>query len=393
VRGRFNIGEKEIISVAESAVVYTTTATISFPKSGGRKVFKPKRAVGTKVVCVMPWGPRQVEVVVENLKKLLVPKGIRYTVNGVLVSYREPDYVVDATLDTVLQDAPNEPLRPTRRKTTVEIYRNNGAGLLYELGIPVQKIDSPYIVNVGQKVPLPPNRDMVRDSYLKELYGYVLNATKDDIPEEDVSQTWVRNAVESKSVEPEAVTRVFHKRYGEKAVLWSRDPLANERAEENGYVVIHPRTLSPSERESMKEHAGLVHSSDKFGMPYGTAEDLDPSEYTDGMNNIALYAKMLAKELIKRNIRVSVYRMPDGAFSASWSDEWSLLSFNLSHLGHAFFDSGATPQVTGLLLHEFAHYKGTCHNWEYKKALQDLSGKCVHLALAKPSLFEEYTNG
>ncbi|GAH08322.1 unnamed protein product, partial [marine sediment metagenome] len=82
VRGRFNIGEKEILSVAKEASVLTGHTAIIFPKSGGRIIRKRGRSYkGTTIQCVMPWGTRQVEDTIEHLKKLLPPKGINYIVN------------------------------------------------------------------------------------------------------------------------------------------------------------------------------------------------------------------------------------------------------------------------------------------------------------------------
>jgi len=385
VRGRFNIGEKEILSIAISAIIYTSGKIISFPKTGGRQVRNnPKPFTGTRVDCILPWGNRQVETVIANLKTLLTPKEVTYTVNGETISYREPAQIVETTLDTVLQDRINEPMRATRRKTTLELYPAE-SGMLYEMGIPIQSIECPYLVNVAQKVPLPPNRDVVRDSYLQDIYTTILNATAENLGDEQVSSTWVRLGVEDKDVEPEAVKAVMNKRYGNRVALWSTDQRSNERALESGYELVHGRTLSSAERQTM-ESAGLQHSSSIFPTNWGEAEDVPESEWTDGMKRVVAYTKRLSKGLLGYAVSVSMYKMVRCEVVADFSS--GLLRFNIGRLGKAWFDK-ITPRTTSLLLHEFAHTVGNGHNWQYNKELEKLAGKAVHLALEKPEIFEK----
>lgn len=384
VRGRFNIGEKEIISVAISAQIETSGYIISFPKAGGRYIRKSSNPqTGTKILCVLSWGNRQTESVIENLKKLLPPKGIIYKVNGITVHYSEPYKVIDGTLETVVQDSLNEPMRATRRRTQIELYKpESGKGTLYELGIPIQSIDCPYSANVLQKVPLPPNRDVVKDSYLQDIYRLALENTLDEITE--ASDSWIRQAVEDKETTPETVKAVMTKRYGDKAVLWSTDTLANERATEHGFTVVHPKTLSPIEREAMRE-AGLSSSHDSFGLTPASATYLDDSQLTEGMRQIAQYTRVLAVELIGRAINISFYKLPNGYASAEWTG--TAIQYNVSKLGLRWFDSIGVSQ-TALVLHELAHVKGNGHDSDYIHSLADLAGEAVHLALNKPETFK-----
>jgi len=386
VRGRFNIGEKEILSVADSAVIHTKDSKVIFPKTGGRLVRKADMIKGTKITCVLPWGNRQAEDVAKALKLLIVPKGITYVVNGDIVpskqTYKE---VSDIALDTVLQDAPGEPMRNSRRKTSIELYKTE-KGMLYEMGIPIQSIGCKYLVNVMQKVPLPPNRDVVRDSYLQDIYRIVLEATKEEISEP--SATWVRQAVEDKEVTPEAVKAVIKQRYGDKVVLRSSDTEANERAERAGYIVVHPRTLSPDERSTMQESAGLVHSSDRFPSPYSSSgepiEEIPEDKWTDGMRHMAKYVSSVGKALINVNAKVCYYRYFRDEAAARW--DGSGIRFNMAKLSKAWFDDIGEEQ-TGLIVHEMAHCQGNGHNWEYQKSFERLAGKAIHLALEKPEIF------
>lgn len=387
VRGRFNIGEKEILSVAISATVHTSGKVISFPHSGGRYVrdFKPEFK-GTQVACLLAWGNRQVDNTIAKLKELLPPKGITYTVNGEMIPSREPMKIIEATLDTIIQDAPNEPVRPTRRKTNMELYFVNSNGMLLEMGIPIQPIQCPYLVNVMQKVPMPPNRDVVRDSYLQDIYKTILEATVDELPQEQSAETWVRTAIEDKDIAPEVVKKAMDKRFGENVVLWSSDTLANERASEAGYEIVHARTLSEAERNAMSQ-VGLVHSSDKFGLDFATATYLDDNDLTNGMRNIANYVKVLARELLNIKANVSFYKMKNGYAGATWDKSTQTLSLDVTRLGKSWFDKIDYPQ-TSLILHELSHVEGNGHDYQYINSLAKLSGKAVHLALDKPEVFK-----
>lgn len=381
VRGRFNIGEKELLSIADTATIRTAGKIIHFPKEGGRTVRTDRKPIrGTEIMCVLPWGTNQVSDTILHLKTLLVPDGMDYRVNGLKVDYIKPYKVIDATLETVLQDAPGEPLRATRRKTTLEIYGAN-FGMLYEMGIPIQKIECPYLVNVMQKVPMPPNRDVVRDSYLQDIYTAVLNATVLDI--EDASATWVRTAVEDKDIQPEAVSTIMNKRYGDNVALWSSDSHANEKALRAGYELVHARTLSQGERGAFAS-VGLAHSSTIFPTAATMPKDLPDSKVTDGMREIASYAKRLARELLGIDIMVTFYSDMRVGGAGNYGN--GHLTFNVAKLGYKWFDS-ICPDVTSLILHELSHQKADGHEYSFYSALEKLAGETVHLALEKPEVF------
>jgi len=391
-RGRFNIGEKEIISVAEQATIQTWNEEkgyghiITFPKTGGREVKKVKSLPkGTEITCILSWRKRQVEEVIKKLELLLVPINMSFTINGKNFYSSKPYKVVDATLETVLQASLGEPLRKTRRQTSLELYSSE-KGRLYEMGIPIQDIECPYLINVMQKVPMPPNRDVVSNSYLQDIYVTVLNATAEELNDDSVSATWVRTGVEDKEVKPDVVKTIINKRYGEKSALWSTDTKANENAIANGYEVIHPKSLSPIERATMINEGELQHTSDIFKTKFGTEDIIPEEEWTQDMWNIVNYSKRLYKKLLHKPLKVTMYKLPKSDTAADFSNFSSLLRFNVSNLGKSWFE-GFHYYQTALLLHEFAHTKGDGHNWKFDKQLEALSGKAVHLALENPDIF------
>ena len=81
-RGRFNVGEKEIISVAISAKVITPGTTVTFPKAGGRRVDENKRKRGTIVEATMNWKANIIPDTVAMLARFIAPDGETYIING-----------------------------------------------------------------------------------------------------------------------------------------------------------------------------------------------------------------------------------------------------------------------------------------------------------------------
>ena len=58
--------------------------------------------------------------------------------------------------------------RNTTRKTKIDVYKPiKEKGGIYEMGIYIQDTEMPYDININQKVPLPPTRDIVSNSYLQ----------------------------------------------------------------------------------------------------------------------------------------------------------------------------------------------------------------------------------
>lgn len=396
VRGRFNIGEKEILAVAQEARITTAGKVIDFPKGGGRHVRKdPKDMKGTLVEVWITWGTKQVKEVATKLSQMLPPPGIEYLVNGFLVEPQAPYKVTEAVLDTVLQAMPGEPIRTTRRLAKVELYRNpNGdPSRLFEMGVPVQDIACPYSVNVLQKIPLPPNRDVAKASYLQDIYTIVLNEVADEV--QDAAAAWVRTATEDSAVLPEAVKTIIKKRFGDKVVLWSSNGRSNDAALAAGYELVKGQTLSAKEREVFAS-IGVQHSSEAFPHRGGNV----PKEYypddklTDKMKAIKQYAKQLHRALIEEEVTVRFYCDIHDRDAANYSK--NEINYNIGRLGKAWFEEGCELVdghyefgwgVTAINLHEFAHTRGIGHEPCYYQSLEDLAGQAVHMALEHPEVF------
>ena len=352
-RGRFNLGEKEIVAVALTGEIETMGTTVTFPATGGRTTTPNKRKRGTLVTVTMPWDREQAQELRSQLRRFR-PTDCRLTIDGQEIERREPLASRNTTLRTVTQQAPGYPITETRRKTVIDILEQADPdnAWIYEMGIPIQITTLPFDVDVHQKVPMPPNRNTVSAGYLQAITTEALNAMHRELPEEAFSENWVRSAVEDKRIEDTAVKAVKKNRYGERAVIWSSDTDANMRAAEAGYQVIHPRAMSHRERKVMTAKGGLVSAKQDFGRK---PEVQKPASSNTVRRAFADWTRQIARIL---NLRPSVEYVsaPESNFIAqcAMSGNKHTLRFNTSYCSDQWLAERGAEQLE-LIIHELAH--------------------------------------
>ena len=361
-RGMFNMGAQQAISAAVEAKVTTVGYTIEFPPSGGRIVRRNRRKSGTDVVLVMPWTSRQTEDMRLKLRLVRPPSRCRLLINGREVSHPERIKVHKATLETVIQEGPGQPMRRTRRKTKIEISRPaapDGIGRILDQGMPIQSIGSRFDVNVMQKIPQNPNRDTVSEAYLQDIYAELLNAVHPDMERDEFSETWVRTAVEDSRITEGAARATVKNRLGNKAVMWSGNRNANLEALDNGYRVIHPRTMSREERTTLQKLGGLESANVRFGANLGGTEDPhfkivdvsdDPTKlaFEKWVKELGRYVGVLVNVQFIHNTRA--FSLAD----CTRSSAHPTMRFNLARLDDEFFEARDREQL-GLVIHELGH--------------------------------------
>lgn len=360
-RGRFNLGEKELISVALEATVETAGHTVHFPRLGSRAVDPNDRKTGTVITALMPWNEAQRQELVQRLLRFR-PTDCRLTVNGADAPRREPLIIHSAILDTVLQSAAGEPMRHTRRRTDLHLLAplNPEEPWLYEMGIPIQPIACQWDLDVQQKVPMPPNRDTVRTGYLQDIYAEALNAGLRLMADQDFGEAWVDTAVEDPRLSGDAVRGIVKGRYGEKPILSRPDRDANMQAAEQGHSVINPNSLSQVERERFKQDAHVPTAYDLYGVKR-TFNPLDPEiQLPDAANPgfpaFREWVQTLAGYCgLKANVVFYEYPVSVVA-SCSANTANPLVAFNCRNLKPEFFQPPYNrPEQLELIIHELAH--------------------------------------
>ena len=275
-RGRFNLGEKEFISVALTAQIETVGHTVIFPKNGGRHSFRNHIHRGTTVQGTMPWTRQEAEELVRRLR-MFRPTDCSLIVNGWEIPTRQPFLTYEALLESVLQDGPGEPIRRTRRKTDVDILlrQDPNESWLYEMGIPIQPIETPWDIDVHQKVPMPPNRTEVPTRYLNAIYATTLNAAHEFMDSQEFGQNWVKTAMNDDRTLQESVIATVQGRHGDKVLFTSNDKDANMKASEQGYELVNPKSLTPTERDRFRDDGGVKSARDIFGVSYHDRQEID----------------------------------------------------------------------------------------------------------------------
>ena len=399
--GRFNLGEKMVLSFAFWANIETTSGTVKFDENGRQEFPRRKLPSGTKFSAELACTTERFNQLLDYMSKIIVRPGLVLNVNGEEINPRNPITEWDAQLATEIGDD----LRKTRRMTTVQLFEalDGEVPMLYELGIPVVETGDKWHVNIKQKVPLNVDRDNVTPAYLRDVRVSVLNNMHDHIEEDDTTEAWVNEATSDPSCSDDAAETFRVKRYGEKSVASNPfNPEADGVAQSHGFTIIPSRGLTKGQRENLKRSDTLLSSSDQFPTAGKGAYSDDPNalpveivpeeELTNGHRQIREYARGLAERLMGVTIGVRFVkcrRGPSGAWNAAYGGR--TLDFNLLYLKKDWFFHGATLEVDRLLIHEFGHEYAENHlSKEYHDALCKLGAKLKAAVIAEPRWFKKY---
>ena len=378
-RGRFNIGEKQALSICEEAVIATTKGTIRFNKDD-RVETKSVRTAGSIIILKLKMTKAEFDETFDVVRKYLAPDNLTFVVNGEVIQSQLIHKTFTTQLQTEVEE--NNVLRKTHRITSVNILKAEDKSYLYEMGIPVMEIDCAYNIDVQQKIPLSSDRDTVSTAYLSTLYAEVLNATFDEIDEENSSDVWVREATANKKISSEAITSVIDKRYGENRVVANPfDPNSIDDALSAGYKVITGRELSKEEWQNIRKADAIKSSSELFGRKTAASESITPDE---NMKKVGNLAKKIAKKCLNIDITAR-YAKWDGV-AAQYGDK--VITFNVEALGKSFFKPALSSRTLDLIIHEIAHEKGHHTEKSYQSAITQISGELIMIALEDLEFFK-----
>lgn len=264
-RGRFNLGEKLVLAMCQTAEIVSTTGGLSFGPDGAEKI-RNKRDRGTLFAADIRMTRDELQEVCRSMQRLIPP--VQTLFNGVEID--RPDSVArfSAKLPTEIADAYGM-LRRTVRQTDIEVYADEtGTGEILEMGIPVVETDNGYRVNVLQKIPLNMDRDNVTPAFLKAIQALLLNHVHDRLTPEDAASAWAQEAAGDSRATQEAVKAIVVKRFGDRAVVATPgDPMANAQAEAAGFTVIPGGALSSDVWANVRKASILLPSSKVFPTP------------------------------------------------------------------------------------------------------------------------------
>ena len=382
-RGRFNLGEKQVIAISNSARVETTKGTVVFDGEG-RHEYPEKRNEGSKITVYFNAEVDTYEKLLEHVTTLLVPEHISFVVNGKRI--KSKTIFKSFTCSLLTEVLKNKAMMVRWRKTQVDlISHNDKESYIYEMGIPIRATDCPWHINVQQKIILNIDRDNINHRYLKDLYSKVLNEVYENI--EDPSSSWVRTAMKAKTTIKEAVNAIVKKRFGEKICIANPlDRRAMDEAIVNGYKPIFGPEMTKEEWAIVKEATGIESATSLFGdSVIALAEAVPPN---DSQAKTSLYAQKIAKRLLNIDITVTFIKVDGSNVLADYNSGTKELRFNLSNLGNGFFAEPISAKTTDLIIHELAHENGLHAEKSYLNTITKMGGQLTMLALREPAFFE-----
>ena len=350
-RGRFNLGEKLVLSLANVATITTTGGMITFNPGGKTVHRKPTNITGTVFNAIIPT-TRPATFINEMISfaaKLIIPAGVSLIVNGDVIPQRTRFASFAATLPTEI----GVELRRTNRNTTVDVYETTEPGWLFEMGIPVVETGDKYDLDVMQKIPLTVERDNVLPSFLKAIRVATLNALVDKLNEDDTTAAWVRDAVANPAATVAATQTVLTKQFGDRVVAANPfQPESNAKAAAAGYVVLPRNAISTDARRLLYERDQLQTSTDIFPPP--TTTPMNPvQDFTPFMTAVANVSRYIAKTAgIETNVRFVEHNCSMIACYSPGS-----LTFNLFH-AKSF---STRQQLVELVIHELGHHWESNH--------------------------------
>jgi len=397
-RGRFNLGEKLVLACCEEAKIVTTKGTVHFTSKGERLSQRKGRPIGSKFEGIIRMTRVEYKDACEQITSLIAPKNIITTFNGQILKPREPLASFDVSLPTEIADEEGR-LKKTKRITSVQVYKvlPGETASIYEMGIPVVETGDKFHVDIQQKVPVNLDRDNVPPSYLRDVRTFVLNHTYKLLEdEEDLTASWVNNALEDERCDTDAIDKVITGRFGEDAVAYDpSDPEGSKISMSQGRPVIYGSTFNKSQWSNIRKTknlpaAGQVTPSPKPFSPDGTPLSYIPEDkWTEKMHRVAKLCKDLANELMDVSLDVKITSKIDWPYLAVYGDK--SLIFNKGKVGKAFFEDFPNNfnEVTRLIIHEFGHEYADDHlSSKYHDALCKLGAKMTKLALEKPEIFK-----
>lgn len=391
LRGRFNLGEKLVLALAETASLHTTTGSVTFDPHGRHVNRRRRRDAGSVFEARVRMTREELSSVLATVETYLAPAGILTTINGQCMAPRAVLATVPVALMTEVADESGI-LRRVRRATELHVHapRPNASAQLFEMGIPVMDLpDDAYDVDVMQKIPLSIERDGVSPTYLREVRVAVLNAMAGALDSAAVTAGWINDAIESAACDPAAIRTVVTGRFGERALTYDpSDVEANHRAIAQGYAVVAGGSFNANQWEQIRRAGALPAAGRVTPTPRPFSDSGEPAKValrTPAMSEFARWLEAFGKAMIGSSIEVQF--LDDFNAGACYGSR--RMTFNVRRLGKKWFEGPLTERQLSLVIHELAHEYAANHLSDaYYSALSDIGARAALMAIGNPGLLQ-----
>jgi hypothetical protein len=403
--GMFNLGEKLVIAVSREVTIISTSGGLKFDDAG-RHHLRRKTETGSDVEAIVTLTKAEYEEMLKLMGMFIARDEVTVHVNGQVLPHRKPVASFKMTLPMPIAESVAADMKLSKRECDVNIYEPlvGESPMLYGLGVPVVDNNSKWHYHVGQKVPVPFDRDNVPPNYLKLLHVECVNRMYSYIHPENVNDTFVKVAMEDDKIEQGAFHDIRVKKHGEKVVIHDPNfPEATGIAVGEGYIPLYGRSESTGFHKNNRRFNDVKTAQQVTPQAVPYSEDgkplklLDEKKITAGMRLVAEYHHLVFKNLVARGGLLSIIWANDSQwpFSATFGRVGlgGVLTFNVGRLGYDWFNNAPadTASIVRLMIHEFAHYYESNHlSADYYRALTDLGARLSVLALKEPKLFRNF---
>lgn len=394
-RGRFNVGEKLAIVLCDSARIESTGGSRIFLDNQVKRSSR-KREKGTVFEGTLRCTATQYEAACAQVERIIVPQGVRLIFNGRPITPPPLITRVRALLPTIAVNDAGE-LFKTCAKTEVAVYEPAPAsgGAIYELGIPVVKVDHPFVMDVRQKVPLSVDRNSVTPGYYRKLCGAVLDATAGLLSAEQARSKGVTEGIAAAQSD-DAIKAVILKKHGQGAYV--PDPgnrEANGELFAQGRHPVNPGTYDRQTWERIRSAKALPSASDLIPrrsvapVPYA-------GELTLAMRQVAALAQLICRQVLHKSLNVRFSGNTDLSCLAQCgpsSDGSVELTFHVRMLGASWFSEKPvlSHENLDLIYHELGHHQGNqdCTR-EHCNQVTRIAASVSILLQTRPELFDRF---
>lgn len=381
-RGRLGRGLKELLSVCSEGEVATRSGRVYFDWNGRTLLRRHGRLAGngtTISVTVPSWKKTELSQIVDYLRLFVPPEGTALIVNGVVNDRPVPEYAVDANVKTVVYTVDGIPEERFRR-TTLHLLKPGTQGRwIYEMGIPVEKIPEEdgfeWSINVGQRVPLRPERDMLPRTYIHSLYAAVANALMDKLPIAEMTDLWMEEAVGHWDFDKEKQGKVYvERRFGQHAAraIVNDAHDRNVHAANDGVNVVRTEHLSASVRDLVRDK--LPSTADLYPVACAEARYIPQAEWTDGEHKFVAFAKWLAVQINVPIPEFIILDAPGASCQADSAGSGTRIRVNRAGVGNSFFEHPRIANWLPLIVHEIAHRTGNGHDAVFWQEVERIMG-------------------
>lgn len=417
-RGRFGRGFKEVLCIAEEAVVESGGEQLHFLMEQGQRITRRSTgssatSVGTRVQMQMGWPADTAEQLDRYFAGFLVPAGIALEVNGRRLESRVAEQEVQASLTTEIYDTSSQSWKKPKRRTTIQLVRTQPeeTPTIYEMGIPVAALEwsVPFHCDIQQRVPMNPNRDAVASGYGVQLHVACLPALLDGMDADTIKQDWVGHAGRRCTIEVQQ--RIVRQAFGEniaRSVPRMGSRHFDEDARELGVQVINTAQTSGGFREMLRQFVPsaqeLVRQDEqakaqKAGSDgFAVAVAADPADRRhawierqggrERVERCLAFAVWFCQQLVRscpgRQASVSgqltLNSDPSTTLFAHWS-EANVLTLALDQ--DCFWRAPLGAESLKVLIHEAAHAMNMHHGLEFRQELERLAGVAACLMLER----------